>query len=223
VVLDSPNADGDCLTDAEEAVLGFDPNARDTDGDGIDDCDEFLAGGSAVPGDEDHDGVPTVTELAEGSDPNDISSTPWNANLGTGARRGIIVATPHTPRVIRPQFTGAQAIGTAVTGSLPQDVRVIRPGFGTTAGLLPVAVANPQTPRVIRPGFGTAAGLLPVAVANPQTPRVIRPGFGTGSGSPVAVATPHRLPVVRPAFGLAAGVPPGPMVADPQAVFVRRQ
>jgi hypothetical protein len=199
VVLDSPNADGDCLTDAEEAVLGFDPNARDTDGDGIDDCDEFLAGGSAVPGDEDHDGVPTVTELAEGSDPNDISSTPWNANLGTGARRGIIVATPHTPRVIRPQFTGAQAVGAAVTGSLPQDVRVIRPGFGTTAGLLPVAVANPQTPRVIRPGFGT------------------------GSGSPVAVATPHRLPVVRPAFGLAAGVPPGPMVADPQAVFVRRQ
>ncbi len=199
VVLDSPNADGDCLTDAEEAVLGFNPNARDTDGDGIDDCDEFLAGGSAVPGDEDHDGVPTVTELAEGSDPNDISSTPWNANLGTGTRRGIIVATPHTPRVIRPQFAGAQAVGAAVTGSLPQDVRVIRPGFGTTAGLLPVAVANPHTPRVIRPGFGT------------------------GSGSPIAVATPHRLPVVRPAFGLEAGVPPGPMVADPQVVFVRRQ
>lgn len=199
VVLDSPNADGDCLTDAEEAALGLNPGVRDTDGDGIDDCDEFLAGGSAVPGDEDHDGVPTVTELAEGSDPNDISSTPWNANLGGGTRRGMIVAAPHIPRVIRPQFTGAQAVGMAVTGARPQDVRVIRPGLGTTAGLLPVAVATPHTPRVIRPGFGS------------------------GSGSSVAVAMPNRLAVVRPVFGHAAGVPPGLTVADPQAVFVRRQ
>jgi hypothetical protein len=35
------NADGDCLTDAEEAMLGTDPNSVDTDGDGQSDCDEI--------------------------------------------------------------------------------------------------------------------------------------------------------------------------------------
>lgn len=35
------NADGDCLTDGEEAELGTDPNAADSDSDGITDCDEI--------------------------------------------------------------------------------------------------------------------------------------------------------------------------------------
>jgi hypothetical protein len=35
------NADGDCLTDAEEIARGTDPNKADTDGDGFDDCKEI--------------------------------------------------------------------------------------------------------------------------------------------------------------------------------------
>ncbi len=34
------NADGDCMTDAEEALLGTDPSLADSDGDGFDDCAE---------------------------------------------------------------------------------------------------------------------------------------------------------------------------------------
>lgn len=35
------NADGDCMTDAEELALGTDPNKVDSDGDGTSDCDEL--------------------------------------------------------------------------------------------------------------------------------------------------------------------------------------
>lgn len=35
------NADGDCMTDAEELALGTDPNAIDSDLDGVADCDEI--------------------------------------------------------------------------------------------------------------------------------------------------------------------------------------
>ena len=34
------NADGDCMSDAEEIALGTDPNKVDSDGDGVSDCDE---------------------------------------------------------------------------------------------------------------------------------------------------------------------------------------
>ena len=36
----TPNVDGDCLSDEEEAELGTDPSLADTDADGIGDCDE---------------------------------------------------------------------------------------------------------------------------------------------------------------------------------------
>lgn len=35
------NADGDCLTDAEELARGTDPTRSDSDGDGVSDCDEL--------------------------------------------------------------------------------------------------------------------------------------------------------------------------------------
>jgi len=37
----SGNADGDCLTDGEEAELGTDPASVDSDRDGVSDCDEL--------------------------------------------------------------------------------------------------------------------------------------------------------------------------------------
>jgi len=51
--------DGDGLTDADEALLGTDPNKPDTDGNGLNDGDEDLDG----------DGVSNAAELADGKNP----------------------------------------------------------------------------------------------------------------------------------------------------------
>jgi hypothetical protein len=42
------NPDGDCMTNAEEAMFGTDPNLADTDGDGLDDCVERDCGSDAL-------------------------------------------------------------------------------------------------------------------------------------------------------------------------------
>ena len=52
VVDPNANADGDCLTDAEEAVLGTDPNAIDSDLDGVSDCDEIACVSDPILGTE---------------------------------------------------------------------------------------------------------------------------------------------------------------------------
>jgi len=46
------NADGDCMTDAEEIQKGTDPNSVDGDGDGISDCDEIACGSNPADGAE---------------------------------------------------------------------------------------------------------------------------------------------------------------------------
>lgn len=53
----SPDSDGDGLTDAEEAILGTDPNNADTDGDGVNDGDEIANGTDPNNPDTDGDGV----------------------------------------------------------------------------------------------------------------------------------------------------------------------
>ena len=176
LVLNSPDADGDGLADAEERALGFDPNNADTDGDGIPDAEEFLAGGSSVPGDQDGDGVPNTTELAAGSDPNDPGSTPWNANLGSGANRGLFVAAPTGLRVIRPQLTGSQLLGRGASVALPRELRLIRPDLGSTGGLAPRPVSGPSGLRVIRPTLGGDSGVAAEFVpGSPQFLRVLPP------------------------------------------------
>ena len=42
------NPDGDCMTNAEEAMFGTDPNLADTDGDGVGDCAERDCGSNAL-------------------------------------------------------------------------------------------------------------------------------------------------------------------------------
>lgn len=48
----SDNADGDCLTDAEEAEIGTDANSVDSDGDAISDCDELACVSNPIDGNE---------------------------------------------------------------------------------------------------------------------------------------------------------------------------
>lgn len=74
-----PNPDGDCLTDAEEAELGTNPNAVDSDGDGISDCDEIAC-------------------VSNPADPNEkCYACGWKHNdpgnlVSTGAKEGDVIA-----------------------------------------------------------------------------------------------------------------------------------
>jgi hypothetical protein len=65
------NADGDCLTDAEEEELGTDPESIDSDSDGLDDCTEVELGTDATSEDSDGDGTPDADEVDCASDPLD--------------------------------------------------------------------------------------------------------------------------------------------------------
>lgn len=62
------NADGDCLSDAQELELGTDPQSADSDGDGISDCEELSAGTNPVALDSDGDGDSDGKEYACVSD-----------------------------------------------------------------------------------------------------------------------------------------------------------
>ena len=46
------NADGDCMTDAEELAIGTDPNSVDSDNDGTSDCDEIDCVSNPIDGNE---------------------------------------------------------------------------------------------------------------------------------------------------------------------------
>jgi len=66
--------DDDGLTDAEEAILGTDPDDPDTDGDGINDGDESGTGTDPTEADTDNDGIDDGVEVGLGTDPNDADT-----------------------------------------------------------------------------------------------------------------------------------------------------
>jgi hypothetical protein len=67
------NADGDCLTDAEERTRGTNPNATDSDGDTLSDCDEIEIGSNPTSADSDADGLNDADEVACVSSPTDAN------------------------------------------------------------------------------------------------------------------------------------------------------
>ncbi|MDX8390655.1 MAG: DUF5011 domain-containing protein, partial [Mariprofundaceae bacterium] len=73
--------DGDGITNAQEYIIGSDPNSTDTDGDGIPDSVEV--GSSTKPTDSDGDGVFDINELPETSD--DPSKVSGVASSNRGA------------------------------------------------------------------------------------------------------------------------------------------
>ena len=72
----SNDADGDGLTDDEEAALGTDPANPDSDGDGVQDGGESNAGTDPLHEDTDGDGYHDREELDLGSAPTDPNSVP---------------------------------------------------------------------------------------------------------------------------------------------------
>ncbi len=72
---ETPDADGDGLSDAVEAYIGSDPTNPDTDGDGLKDGDEIhLHGSDPLCEDTDGDGIDDDMEVDGGSDPSDPDS-----------------------------------------------------------------------------------------------------------------------------------------------------
>ena len=70
---DHTDSDGDGLTDAEEAILGTDPNNIDTDGDGLPDGLEVELGTNPLVADTDGDGLDDALEIGW-TDPNNIDT-----------------------------------------------------------------------------------------------------------------------------------------------------
>jgi len=100
----SDDADGDGLTDAEEADLGTDPADADTDDDGVNDGDEVAAGTDPLvapvsPADSDGDGLTDAEEADIGTDPADADTDDDGVNDGDEVAAGTdpFVAPPSAP------------------------------------------------------------------------------------------------------------------------------
>lgn len=78
VVATTIDSDGDGLTDAEEAILGTNPNVQDSDGDDVLDADEVALNLNPLEKDTDGDDLEDGEELAQGSDPSDGNDYPYD-------------------------------------------------------------------------------------------------------------------------------------------------
>ncbi len=85
--------DSDGLGNAEEDVLGTDPNDPDTDDDGLNDGDEVARGTNPLVADTDGDGVSDGDEVEQGTDPlvNEGMQLPVLHVLGLGFLAAVIL------------------------------------------------------------------------------------------------------------------------------------
>jgi hypothetical protein len=86
----TPDTDGDGICDAQEEVLGTDPNNPDSDGDGISDADEVRQDTDPGDQDSDGDGLNDGDEATVGRDP----TTPDGACVGTTAEANVGTPRP---------------------------------------------------------------------------------------------------------------------------------
>lgn len=77
------DADGDGLSDVDEATHGTDPNHPDSDDDGVQDGGEVNAGTDPLDADSDDDGHNDFEELELGTDPLDPASFPVDAETNS--------------------------------------------------------------------------------------------------------------------------------------------
>lgn len=191
------DSDGDGLSDAQEAIIGTNPNNPDSDGDGLTDGDEALVHGTnpnnrdtdgdiLLDGDEinvyrtdptkadtDGDGIPDGVEVAQGTDPR---STP------------VIVATPTptaTPTVPGPTLTPSWT---------PLPSLTFTPSWTPSATPTNAPTATPTPQPTATPTFTPSP--LPTATATPS----ITP---TATSTPSPLACAAAAPVLTDPFNAA--------------------
>jgi hypothetical protein len=146
------DADGDGLSNAEEARLGTDPNLRDTDGDGLDDKEEVDGYTDPVYADTDGDGLDDGDEVKWGTDPvimdsdgdtlldgkevHELGTSPINADTDGD---GIRDATDPDPGRL-PTPTPTNTPGHSVT---PTSTSTATPPSMPTQTLTPTSTATP--------------------------------------------------------------------------------
>jgi eukaryotic-like serine/threonine-protein kinase len=134
---DNPDTDGDGLLDGEEVLTwGTNPLNRDTDGDGLLDGDEVhIYKTSPTNPDTDGDGIPDGVEVAMGTDPldpNDPPPTPTPTTPEPTDTPGTPTSTP-TPSAT----PTATATGTATPTSTPTATSTSTPTPTATATEVP--------------------------------------------------------------------------------------
>lgn len=196
------DSDGDRLTDAQEAVLGTDPNNPDTDGDGLNDGDEvliyltnprnrdtdndFLSDFEEIrifrtnPNnpDTDGDGIPDGIEVRQGTDPLDPNSPPRATALPSPIPPTIVLPTwtpapPWTPVPTMPPATATQVV-------LPTVTSVASPTPVPPTPIPPTPVPPSPAPPTQTPPDSTVNTLV-CAVAPPNLDGVL----GLGSEWPI--------------------------------------
>jgi len=125
------DADGDGLTDAQEADLGTNPIAADSDSDGLTDGQEVALGTNPTVADSDNDGVNDGQELASGTNPTDPDSDDDGIPDGSDveAVQSTVSGLPDS------SLGGPSAHGkrTAITSALDQVEAAVRDGDTATA------------------------------------------------------------------------------------------
>lgn len=125
------DADGDGLTDAQEADLGTNPFAADSDGDGLNDGYEVALGTNPTVADSDSDGVNDGQELASGTNPTDPDSDDDGIHDGSDVQAvQSAVAGLADSALGGPSAHGKR---TAITSALNQVEAAVQAGDTATA------------------------------------------------------------------------------------------
>jgi serine/threonine protein kinase len=175
------DADGDGLSDEQEAILATDPNQPDTDSDGLSDGEEMLTIGSD-PRKRDSDGdilLDGDEVLVYRTDPTLVDTD------GDGIDDGIEIAQGMDP------LSAPSPTGTAAATSTPTQVAT--PSITPTASQTPEPSVTPTVTNTPEPSVTATA-----SATTTHTPTATETGTPTETASPTETATATETATLEP-------------------------